>query len=67
MLEVTRRSMVTGKYNTMSLPITIEQLNAWQNGDTVIQVALPTLDADQREFLLTGMMPDEWNAMFPDE
>lgn len=39
---------------------------AWESG-VLIQDAFPMLSADQREFLLTGITPDEWNAMFGDE
>lgn len=38
----------------------------WQGG-ALIQDAFPMLDADQREFLLTGITPDEWDAMFSDD
>lgn len=40
--------------------------DAWQAGE-YIQRALTTLTADEREFLLTGMTPAEWDAAFPEE
>lgn len=33
----------------------------------LIQQALPHFTADQREFLITGITPGEWNATFPPE
>lgn len=63
---VTKKSMYSGKFNTMDLPITEEQIARWQSG-TLIQNAFPNLNADQREFLMTGILPEEWDVMFPDE
>jgi hypothetical protein len=35
------------------------KIQDWQNG-TCIQDAMPELDADQREFILTGVVDEEW-------
>lgn len=55
---VTRRSPMTGKITTMNLPITRDQFMAWMNG-ALIQDAMPTLTADEREFIINGMTPDD--------
>tara|TARA_R100000951_G_scaffold105043_2_gene98572 strand:- start:527 stop:736 length:210 start_codon:yes stop_codon:yes gene_type:complete len=60
---VNKRSMVSGKWHVMKLPITNDQIERWQNGK-FIQNAMPDLDDEQREFLMTGITPDEWNANF---
>jgi hypothetical protein len=65
-MKIERRDPLTGKTNVMDLPVTPEQLAAWRNG-TLIQRAMPDLTADQREFLMTGLMPDSWDALFPEE
>jgi len=46
----------------MDLPITATQLNRWQAG-TLIQIAMPQLTVEQREFLITGAVGDDWNMM----
>lgn len=56
---VRRKSPFSGKVNEMDLPITWEQVQKWENGE-LIQNAFPNLSADEREFLLTGITPDEW-------
>jgi hypothetical protein len=33
----------------------------------LIQRFLPDLSADQREFLMSGTTPDEWNTMFSED
>ena len=63
---VTRVSMVSGKERTLDLPITPEQVEAHNSG-VVIQRAFPNLTADEREFYLTGITAEEWNATFADE
>lgn len=32
----------------------------------LIQDAFPELNEDEREFMLTGITPDEWNVLFND-
>jgi hypothetical protein len=65
---VTRTSDVTGKVHTMDLPITQTQLDEW-NGPTrpLIQNVFPHLTPDQREFLMTGVTPEEWDELFGDD
>lgn len=61
-----RTSQFTGKFNTMDLPVTNEQLNYWIESRIPIQEVFPNLTADQREFLITGSTQEEWNALFGD-
>ena len=62
-MKITRISRLTGNIAIMDLPVTREQLAAWVNGE-LIQNAMPHLTADQREFMLTGITPAEWQAAF---
>lgn len=62
MIEVSRVSPFTGIWNTMVLDITDSEIENWENG-ALIQNAFPRLNADEREFLKTGIYPGEW----PDE
>ena len=57
-----RVSPVTGHTNQWDLNITAEQLDDWDNG-TPIQDAMPHLSANEREFLITGFTPDDWDRM----
>jgi hypothetical protein len=50
----------------MELNVTQEQLTAWESGVN-IQVAMPQLDADEREFIKTGVTPTEWNELFGED
>ena len=63
MAKITRQSMLTGLVHTMELPITMHQYLSWKEGK-LIQDAMPNLNAEQREFLMTGITPSEWNEAF---
>jgi hypothetical protein len=60
------RKNFAGKPVSMEIPVTVEQIEAWQNGE-LIQRAMPNLNADQREFLMTGMLLGEWDELVPEE
>ena len=66
MMLITRKSLISGNTNTMSLPITEEQYTAWEQG-TLVQVAMPHLSPDEREFDMTGITPEEWADNFGEE
>lgn len=58
---ITRRSPFSGKENTMDIPhLTVEDLENYQTKGYLIQVALRHLSASEREFVMTGITPDEW-------
>ena len=65
-MQITRTSIFSGNTNTMELNVTQEQLTAWESGVN-IQVAMPQLNADEREFIKTGVTPTEWNELFGEE
>lgn len=66
-VEVTFRSP-TGRITVAVLPlresIFRKALADWKAGE-MIQSAFPTLNADDRELIMTGTGKAEWDAMFP--
>jgi len=63
-------SHLTGKVNNMRLPIPMGVFrDGWEAYDegALIQDAFPMLNAEQREFLMTGSTQAEWDAAFPEE
>ena len=62
-MKITRMSPFTGKVHTFEINVTSEQIARWQNGE-YIQNAMPQLTPDEREFIKTGVTPDEWNEAF---
>lgn len=63
---VTRTSIITGVTRTLDLPVTEEQLTAHKSG-THAQNAFPDLPADLREFIISGVTPEEWDKLFEDQ
>jgi len=60
-----------GRQKTMIFPrLTVAQfevrLAMWRKGMNV-QDAFPMLSPEQREFLMTGMTPEEWDDLFGEE
>jgi hypothetical protein len=60
---VTKKSPFLGIYHTATLVMTEDQYSNWLANGELIQNALPHLTADEREFLMTGITPQEWDAV----
>ena len=59
---ITKTSPMTGMINTMEVSVTEVQIMQWQRG-MLIQDAMPDLSVDEREFIMTGMTPADWEKM----
>lgn len=57
---IQKEHIMTGTTRTLELDITVEQFENWQNG-MLIQDAMPNLTDNEREFLMTGILPHEWD------
>jgi hypothetical protein len=62
-MKITKTSPFTNTTNVMDINVTQEQIALWESG-TLIQVAMPHLSADEREFIMTGITPSEWEENF---
>ena len=65
MLYVERTSPLTGKTSAMVLDINQEQVNEWNNPNRtkLIQDIFPNLTDDEREFVMTGYTPEDWEKL----
>jgi hypothetical protein len=64
---ITRTSQITKSNSSMELDITYEQLDRINNRfqtKELIQNIVPNLSMEEREFLITGITPKEWNELF---
>lgn len=67
-MVIAKTSMFTGIKNTMTLDVTREQITEFKtSARRSIQEIFPNLAPHEREFLLTGTTPEEWNAVFEKE
>ena len=63
---ITRQSILSKKISTMDIDVSHEQIAQWEGG-MLIQNAMPNLCEDEREFIMTGITPDEWDAHMCDD
>ena len=59
---ITKTSMLSGNTSSMDIDVSQDQIDLWQGG-SLIQNAMPDLSADEREFIMTGITPEEWDSM----
>ena len=62
-MEITKTSIHSGITRTLDLDVTLDEYADWKAGQ-LIQNAMPRLNADEREFIKTGITAEEWEEMF---
>ena len=66
-MQITRISQLSGKTHTLDLNVTLDQMERFEvrkiTGEYV-QTIFPELPKEEREFILTGITPEEWNSTF---
>lgn len=65
-MKISRTSMMSGVSRTLEIDVTQEQLDAWEDG-ALIQNVMPNLSPSEREFIITGIVDEEWDALYMDE
>jgi len=63
-MKITRKSTITGIQRTFDIPVNPEDYMSWQAGYGNIQDLMPYLSDDHREFILSGITPEEWESAF---
>jgi hypothetical protein len=63
-MQIARKSVISGIHRTMEIPVNPEDFIAWQAGHGNIQDLMPYLSLDHREFILSGITAEEWDAAF---
>jgi len=67
-MRIKMKSSLTGHVHEMDLNITPGQWREWNSFNRrMVQDVFPDLSAEEREFLMTGITPDEWVNVFPPE
>ena len=56
--EFDRKDIFTGKINTMVLDVSLDQMMCYHEGE-LVQNAFPQLSVDEREFLISGVLPED--------
>jgi hypothetical protein len=70
-VPVTRKSQMSGETHTIEVNTTPEKMKQWESTAPsqrpLIQKFFPELNADEREFILTGTTAEEWAELFGEE
>jgi hypothetical protein len=61
-----KRSPFSGEICSREIPVTEEQFKLYESG-MLIQHAMPNISSEDREFIMTGITPEEWAKVFPPE
>lgn len=64
---IMRISMLSGEVNEMDLDITPAQLESYELFGVLLQDAFPNLSPAEREFIKTGITPEEWYDTFGED
>lgn len=64
-MTVTRVSQLTGKVSSMELNVTQQQLDDYRDRKGLLQNIFPNLTTFEREFIKTGITPQEWEEFIP--
>jgi len=62
-MPITRTHPFTGEINTIEIPCTMEQLKAWSEG-MLAQNAFSDCNADEREYIISGIPVGDWDKLF---
>jgi|10_taG_2_1085330.scaffolds.fasta_scaffold31042_4 hypothetical protein len=67
-MKIRKRSSLTGIVSEMNIDVNQDVYTFWELSPVQtrphVQDAFPLLTPDEREFLLTGITPEEWNGLF---
>ena len=64
MMNVTRKSVLTGKTRTRIISVKPEDLALYEGGAVSIAEAMPYLNPQDREFIMVGITNKEWKNAF---
>jgi hypothetical protein len=64
---VTRKSPISREEHTRIINLNPIVLAKYEAGEGLIQDLFPYLSAEDREFIMSGITPEEWNNLFGEE
>ena len=66
-MNVTRKSVLTGKTRTRIISVNPEDLALYESGSISMAEAMPYLNLQDREFIMVGITNKEWKNAFSTE
>lgn len=65
-MKITRKSLWSGIKRTREIDVTPEQMERFEKGE-FIQNVMPNISDSDREFILSGMIDQEWDELYGEE
>ena len=65
-MMIAKTSSLSSKTHEMEIDVSDKQITLWMEG-ALIQDVMPNLTPEEREFLMTGITPAEWDATIGDD
>jgi hypothetical protein len=62
-MKIKRESVITGIVRTRDIPINPDDWALYQMGFVALDDAMPYLTTEDRDFILSGIIPSEWNSL----
>ena len=62
-MDITRTSRISGITRTRDIDLTMSEVSDYING-ALAQDAFAHLSVDDREFIISGITPEEWDDLF---
>ena len=66
-MEIRRKSVITGVERVREIPVDPEHYTLWKSGFVSIYEAMPYLNDEDGQFILSGITKDEWCDLFKEE
>lgn len=63
-MYISRTSAISGITRTRYIPVNPDDYLSWKAGLGSVQEIMPYLNDNDREFILSGITEDEWDAAF---
>ncbi len=63
-MRIKRTSVISGIERTKNIPVNPEDWAQYQMGHVSITDAMPYLTDADREFIISGITPEEWKEVF---
>ena len=62
-MKITKVSILSKIERSLDLDVTAEEIKAWKSR-MLIQDAMPRLNENEREFIMTGITAEEWEKHY---
>lgn len=62
-MRITRKSAISGIERTRDIPVNPEDYIIWDRGYANLNDIMPYLSDNDREFILSGITPEEWKNL----